>query len=95
MNSHTVAIIEGVIAEQAAVDSAIEAAAEGWSMDRMPAVDRAILRIGTYEILFASDVPTGVAISEAVELASSLSTDDSPSFINGVLGAVSQATIES
>jgi transcription antitermination protein NusB len=88
LNEHTVALVEGIAANQAVVDSAIEAAAEGWTVARMPAVDRAILRIGAYEILFADDVPTGVAISEAVELATSLSTDESPAFVNGVLSGV-------
>lgn len=95
LNPHTIALVDGIASQQAAVDSAIEAAAEGWSVARMPAVDRAILRIGAYEILFADDVPTGVAISEAVDLATTLSTDDSPNFVNGVLGAVARARADS
>jgi N utilization substance protein B len=91
LNGHTVALVEGIVEHQAAVDAAIAAAAEGWSVDRMPAVDRAILRIGVFEVLFADDVPNGVAISEAVELATSLSTDESPAFINGVLSGVTRA----
>ena len=91
LNPHTTALVEGIAAQQALVDAAIEDAAQDWSLDRMPAVDRAILRMGAYEILFADDVPTGVAISEAVELASSLSTDESPAFVNGVLSAVSRS----
>ena len=91
LNPHTVALVEGVVAHQAAIDAAIEAVAEGWSLARMPAVDRAILRIGTYEVLFLGDVPTGVAISEAVDLASSLSTDESPAFVNGVLSGVARS----
>jgi N utilization substance protein B len=62
--------------------------AEGWSLDRMPAVDRNLLRIATYELLYADDVPTNVAIDEAVSLAGDLSTDESPSFINGLLGRI-------
>ena len=58
----------------------------GWSLERMPAVDRAILRIGTYELLWRDDVPDAVAISEAVALAQELSTDESSSFVNGLLG---------
>ena len=58
----------------------------GWSLERMPAVDRAILRLGAYEVLYAEDVPEPVAISEAVALATELSTDESPRFVNGVLG---------
>jgi transcription antitermination protein NusB len=94
LNEHTIALVEGIAANQAAVDSAIEAAAEGWTVARMPAVDRAILRIGVYEILFVDDVPTGVAISEAVELATSLSTDESPAFVNGVLSGVDKSRVE-
>ena len=94
LNPHTTLLVEGIAAQQTSVDAAIEAAAQEWSLDRMPAVDRAILRIGAYEILFADDVPTGVAISEAVELASSLSTDESPGFVNGVLSAVSRSTAD-
>jgi transcription antitermination protein NusB len=61
-----------------------------WSIDRMPAVDRAIVRIGLWEILFNDEVPDGVAISEAVESATVLSTEDSAGFINGLLGKVAQ-----
>ena len=88
LNPHTIALVEGIASEQMAVDAAIESAAQGWTVARMPAVDRAILRIGAYEILFADDIPPGVAISEAVDLATSLSTDESPAFVNGVLAEV-------
>ena len=60
----------------------------GWTIERMPAVDRAALRIGTFEIMWADDVPDGVAIAEAVELVSNLSTDESPSFVNGLLARI-------
>ena len=76
------------MAHQTEVDDSIAAAASGWSLGRMPAVDRAVLRIGAFEILFDQTIPDEVAISEAVELASSLSTDESPAFVNGVLGAL-------
>ena len=59
---------------------------QGWTLDRLPAVDRAILRVAVWELLYADDVPEPVAVDEAVELAKELSTDDSPGFINGVLG---------
>ena len=88
LNPHTIALVEGIASEQLAVDTAIESAAQGWTVARMPAVDRAIWRIGAYEILVADDIPSGVAISEAVELATSLSTDESPAFVNGVLAEV-------
>jgi N utilization substance protein B len=61
---------------------------EGWTLDRMPGVDRAVLRVALYELLWAEDVPDAVAIDEAVELAKALSTDDSPKFVNGILGRV-------
>jgi len=60
----------------------------GWTLDRMPAVDRNLLRIGTYELLWSDDVPPAVAISEAVELAKSLSTEESASFVNGLLARI-------
>ncbi|MDQ1465456.1 MAG: transcription antitermination protein NusB, partial [Actinomycetota bacterium] len=63
----------------------IEEYAVGWTLDRMPAVDRNLLRIGAFELLWADDTPDGVVLSEAVNLARDLSTDDSPSFVNGVL----------
>ncbi|MET1154976.1 transcription antitermination factor NusB, partial [Arthrobacter sp.] len=64
--------------------------AQGWTLDRMPAVDRIILRVGSWELLYNDDVPDGVAVSEAVELAKTLSTDESPSFVNGLLGRLQQ-----
>ena len=63
---------------------------QGWTLERMPAVDRAILRLGAYEVLFRLDVPEGVAISEAVSLATELSTDDSPKFVNGLLAGIAE-----
>jgi N utilization substance protein B len=91
LNSYTVELVEGLVAHQAEVDSALEASLSEWSLDRLPAVDREVLRLGAYEILFSSDVPDAVAIDEAVELARSLSTDESPTFVNGVLGAVERS----
>jgi N utilization substance protein B len=78
-------LVRGVEAHRERIDELLAAYAEGWTLDRMPAVDRNILRIGAYELLWADDVPDGVAISEAVELAKNLSTDSSPSFVNGLL----------
>jgi N utilization substance protein B len=78
-------LVRGVSVHSARIDELISAYAEGWTLDRMPAVDRNILRIGVYELLWAPDVPDGVAISEAVQLARDLSTDASPGFINGIL----------
>ena len=81
-------LVEGVSKNIEEIDQAISGLAQNWSLDRMPALDRAILRLGAYEILFAADVPSEVAISEAVELAKELSTDDSSAFVNGVLAAI-------
>ena len=78
-------LVEGVHAHREQIDELLAAHAEGWTLDRMPAVDRNILRIGTFELLWQDGVPDAVAISEAVQLARDLSTDGSPSFVNGLL----------
>jgi N utilization substance protein B len=78
-------LVRGVTVNRERIDELISAHAEGWTLDRMPAVDRNVLRIGVYELLWADDVPDGVVISEAVELASDLSTDASGKFVNGLL----------
>ena len=78
-------LVRGVQEHRERIDELLAAHAEGWTLDRMPAVDRNILRIGVYELLWADDVPDAVAISEAVQLARSLSTDASPAFVNGLL----------
>jgi N utilization substance protein B len=78
-------LVRGVAANRERIDSLIAEHAEGWTLDRMPAVDRNVLRIGVYELLWASDVPDPVAMSEAVALVQDLSTDASPAFVNGVL----------
>ena len=87
---YTVELVEGVIAQQDRIDELLETYSHGWTIERMPAVDRALLRIGTWELLYNDDVPDAVAIDEAVDLASSLSTDDSPSFVNGLLGRIAE-----
>ncbi len=84
-------IIEGVDDHRAALDEAIATHAHGWSIERMPVLARAVLRVGAWEILHNDDVPDAVAISEAVQLATELSTDDSGSFVNGVLSAIARA----
>lgn len=83
-------IIAGVAEHQDEIDAVIAEHAHGWTLDRMPVVDRAILRMGVWEILHNDEVPAAVAIAEAVQLASELSTDDSGGFVNGVLSAVSR-----
>jgi N utilization substance protein B len=85
---YAVELVEGVIANQARIDELLSTYAEEWTLDRMPPVDLAILRLGTYELLWRDDVPDAVAVSEAVELATSLSTDHSPAFVNGLLARI-------
>ena len=79
-------LVRGVQAHRERIDELLAEYAEGWTLDRMPIVDRNVLRIGLYELLWADDVPDAVAISEAVLLARNLSTDASPGFVNGLLG---------
>jgi N utilization substance protein B len=88
VNDYTITLVEGVTAHRSRIDDLIAEHAEGWTLQRMPAVDRAVLRLGLYELLWAADVPDAVAIDEAIELAKGLSTDDSPRFVNGVLGRI-------
>jgi N utilization substance protein B len=88
ISDYTIELIEGVAEHRAAIDQLLTDYSEGWTLDRMPGVDRAVLRIGLYELLWAADVPDAVAIDEAVELAKLLSTDESPKFVNGILGRV-------
>ncbi|MEQ4520100.1 transcription antitermination factor NusB [Pseudarthrobacter sp. B907] len=90
INPYTLEIVEGVVSHQTAIDEFLETYSQGWSLERMPSVDRIILRIGTWELLYNDDVPDGVAVSEAVALAKTLSTDESPQFINGLLGRLQQ-----
>ncbi|GAA4944210.1 MULTISPECIES: transcription antitermination factor NusB [Nonomuraea] len=90
VNEYTSAIVEGVARHHARIDELITTYAEGWTLDRMPAVDRNLLRGGTYELLWMPDVPEGVVISEWVHLAGELSTDESPQFVNGLLARFKQ-----
>jgi transcription antitermination protein NusB len=85
---YSVDIVEGIVEHMDRIDELLETYSHGWTLDRMPAVDRALLRIGSWEVLFNADVPDAVAIDEAVELSRSLSTDDSPTFVNGLLGRI-------
>jgi N utilization substance protein B len=88
VNDYTIELVEGVQAHRSRIDAILAEYAEGWTVERMPDVDRAVLRLGVYELLWRDEVPDAVAIDEAVELAKSLSTDESPRFVNGVLGRV-------
>ena len=90
INLYTVDLVEGVTAMTENIDEFLQTYSQGWTLERMPAVDRIILRIGTWELLYNDDVPDAVAVSEAVELAKMLSTDESPQFINGLLGRLQQ-----
>ena len=85
---YTAVLVRGVVDNWRSINEALETYAKGWSLERMPAVDRAILRIAVWELFHGTDVPPVVAVDEAVELAKELSTDESPGFINGVLGQV-------
>jgi N utilization substance protein B len=88
VHEYTVELVEGVSSARSRIDDILRHYAEGWTIERMPGVDRAVLRLGIYELLWRGDVPDAVAIDEAVELAKSLSTDESPKFVNGVLARV-------
>jgi len=85
VNPYTVRLVEGVAEQRHRIDELLEAHSEGWTLARMPVIDRNLLRIATYEILYVDEVPDAVAVSEAVHLASELSTDESSGFVNGLL----------
>lgn len=87
-NPYTETLVRGVSERRERIDQILADYAQGWTLERMPAVDRTALRIGAYELLYVEDVPHPVAVSEAVALVRNLSTDDSPSFVNGVLGSM-------
>ena len=91
-NSYTVTVAHGVSEHAQHIDELISSHLQGWTLERLPAVDRAILRVAVWELLHADDVPPAVAVDEAVELAKELSTDESPGFVNGVLGQVMLVT---
>jgi transcription antitermination protein NusB len=85
-------IVDGVIDNRDDIDEQITTFAKDWSLARMPAVDRALLRMGTWEIVYNDEVPTAVAIDEAVELAKEFSTDESGAFVHGVLARIARAS---
>lgn len=90
LSEFTADLVMGVVEHWGQVDELIATYSQGWTLTRMPAVDRAILRLGAYEVLFSTDVPEPVAISEWVGLATELSTDDSPRFVNGLLARLAE-----
>ena len=87
-NDYTSTLVRGVVEHQARIDELLRSYSEGWSLERMPAVDRNVLRLGVFEVLYAGDVPDAVAVTEAMALVRELSTDESPAFVNGVLGNI-------
>lgn len=87
-NEYTAQLVRGVVAHLPRIDELLASYAQGWTLDRMPAVDRNVLRLAVFEVLYADDVPDAVAVSEALNLVRDLSTDESPTFVNGVLGGI-------
>ena len=87
-NDYTGVLVRGVADHQARIDELLTRYSQDWTLERMPTVDRNVLRLGVYELVFADDIPDQVAVSEATELVRELSTDDSPSFVSGVLSAI-------
>lgn len=87
---YTADLVRGVTEHWSAINEVLETYSQGWALERMPAVDRALLRLGTWEIVWNEQVPDVVAIAEAVELAQQLSTDGSPKFVNGLLARVAE-----
>lgn len=87
-NDYTALLVRGVVEHQSRIDELLTEYSEGWTLDRMPAVDRNVLRLGVFELLYADDVPDTVAVTEAMALVRDLSTDESPSFVNGILGTI-------
>ena len=88
--AYAVSLVEGVAAHAERIDELIASYAEGWTLTRMPAVDRNLARIAVYELLYSDEIDAPVAISEAVELAEQLSTEDSPRFLNGLLDRIAE-----
>jgi N utilization substance protein B len=87
-NDYTAVLVRGVDERRERIDEVLASFSEGWTLSRMPAVDRNVLRLGVWELLYAADVPGAVAVSEATALVQELSTDESPQFVNGVLGSI-------
>jgi N utilization substance protein B len=85
---YTVRLVEGVEQHAERIDELLSSYAEGWTLERMPVIDRNLARIAVYELLYNDEIDSAVAITEAVELAETLSTDDSPRFLNGILGRI-------
>jgi transcription antitermination protein NusB len=87
-NDYTSDLVRGVVEHRPRIDELLADYSEGWTLDRMPAVDRNVLRLGVFELMWADNVPDAVAVTEAVALVQDLSTDESPGFVNGILGNI-------
>jgi len=85
VTEYTMRLVEGYAAHAPRIDELLSTYSVGWTLDRMPVVDRNVLRLGTYELLWEDDVPDAVVLDEAVQLAKEFSTDESPAFVNGLL----------
>ena len=90
-NDYTSDLVRGVVEHRPRIDELLADYSEGWTLDRMPAVDRNVLRLGVFELMWAEDVPDAVAVTEAVALVQDLSTDESPGFVNGILGNIQRS----
>lgn len=88
------ALASGIVGHLDEIDGLIASTAENWTLERMPIVDRNIIRLATYEIVYRDEIPTGVAINEAVEMAKAFGTDESPKFVNGILGRIASETCD-
>ena len=93
VSDYAAVLVEGVVAHRERIDQLLAEHAEGWTVARMPAVDRNLLRIGVFEMVWVDEIDDPVAITEAVELARTLSTDDSPRFLNGVLSRIADLAV--
>ena len=90
-NDYTTTLVRGVVEHRERIDEVLTTYSKGWTLSRMPAVDRNVLRLGVFEMLHVDDIPDAVAISEAMNLVRDLSTDESPAFVNGVLGSIQRS----
>jgi len=93
VSEYTMELVEGYAKQASRIDELISQYSVGWTLDRMPVVDRNIVRLGAYELVWVDGTPDAVVIDEAVQLAKNLSTDDSPAFVNGVLAAIAEAKV--
>lgn len=93
LSAYTADLVRGAVEHWSEINEALSTYSHGWSLDRMPAVDRGVLRLATWEIVWNDEVPDAVAIAEAVEIVTELSTDESPKFVNGLLGRIADVKL--